>query len=48
MTYNDFDYVWDDRMFNGMGGWRVTEHTDEPKPERTADDFRDALIKKMS
>ena len=47
MSTNNFDHVWDDRMHNGMGGWRF-EPKEEPKPERTADEFRDALIKKMS
>ena len=44
MTYNDFDYVWDDRMHNGMGGWRITEHKDV----RDADDFLTALNKRLS
>ena len=48
MTINNFDYVWDERMHNGMGGWRFEPEEGKPKPERTADEFRDALIKKMS
>ena len=44
MTYNDFDYVWDERMHNGMGGWRITEHKDV----RDADDFLTALKRKLS
>ena len=46
MTYNDFDYVWDERMHNGMGGWRITERQDEPS--RDADDFLTALKGKLS
>lgn len=48
MTTKEFGNEWDEDMFGGMGGWRITEQTDKPKPERTADEFRDALIKKMS
>ena len=44
MTYNDFDYVWDDNLHNGMGGWRITEHQDV----RDADDFLTALKRKLS
>ena len=48
MTRNDFDYTWDEELHNGMGGWRFEPEEDKPKPERTADEFRDALNKKMS
>ena len=44
MTYNDFDYVWDYNLHNGMGGWRITEHKDV----RDADDFLTALNKRLS
>ena len=44
MTRNDFDYEWDDRLHNGMGGWRITEHKDV----RDADDFLTALNKRLS
>ena len=46
MTYKDFDYVWDDRLHDGMGGWRITEHVD--RPFRDADDFLAALKGKLS
>ena len=46
MTINNFDYVWDDQLNNGMGGWRITEHQD--KPFRDADDFLTALKRKLS
>ena len=36
MTTSNVDYVWDDNLHNGMGGWRITEHQD--KPFRDADD----------
>lgn len=29
MTLGDFDYEWDDRLNNGMGGWRMFPHVDE-------------------
>ena len=48
MSANDFDYVWDYNLHNGMGGWRFEPKEEEPNPARTADEFRDALIKKMS
>ena len=44
MTRNDFDYEWDDRLHDGMGGWRITEHKDV----RDADDFLTALNKRLS
>ena len=44
MTYKDFDYEWDDRLHDGMGGWRITEHKDV----RDADDFLTALNEKLS
>ena len=44
MSTNNFDYVWDERMHNGMGGWRITEHKDV----RDADDFLTALKRKLS
>lgn len=44
MSTNNFDYVWDERMHNGMGGWRITEHKDV----RDADDFLTALNKRLS
>ena len=47
MTTNNFDYVWDERMHNGMGGWRF-EPKEEPKPSRDSDDFLTALNKKLS
>lgn len=46
MTYEDFNYVWDDNLHNGMGGWRITENQD--KPFRDADDFLTALNKRLS
>ena len=46
MTTNNFDYEWDERMHNGMGGWRITEHVDQPS--RDADDFLTALKDKLS
>ena len=46
MTYDDFQYEWDDNLSNGMGGWRITEHQD--KPFRDADDFLTALKRKLS
>lgn len=48
MTINNFDYTWDDRMHNGMGGWRFEPKEEEPNPVRTADEFRDALNKNLS
>ena len=45
MSANDFDYVWDDRMHNGMGGWRITQHEETA---RDADDFLTALNKRLS
>ena len=47
MSANDFDYTWDDRMHNGMGGWRF-EPKEEPKPSLDADDFLTALNKRLS
>ena len=47
MSTNNFDYVWDERMHNGMGGWRF-EPKEEPKPFRDSDDFLTALNKKLS
>ena len=47
MTYDGMECKWDDRMHNGMGGWRF-EPKEEPRPARTADEFRDALNKKLS
>ena len=44
MSTNNFEYVWDERMHNGMGGWRITEHKDV----RDADDFLTALNKRLS
>lgn len=44
MTIKDYDYEWDDRLHNGMGGWRITEHKDV----RDADDFLTALNKRLS
>ena len=44
MTIKDYDYEWDDRLHNGMGGWRITEHKDV----RDADDFLTALKRKLS
>ena len=44
MTTNNFDYVWDEELHNGMGGWRITEHKDV----RDADDFLTALNKRLS
>ena len=44
MTIKDFDYEWDDRLHNGMGGWRIAEHKDV----RDADDFLTALKRKLS
>ena len=44
MTRNDFDYEWDDRLHDGMGGWRITEHKDV----RDADDFLTALNRRLS
>ena len=46
MSTSNVDYVWDDNLHNGMGGWRITEHQD--KPFRDADDFLTALNKKLS
>ena len=46
MTTNDFQYEWDYNLHNGMGGWRITEHTD--KQARDADDFLTALNKRLS
>ena len=46
MTINNFDYTWDDQLNNGMGGWRITQHVDEPF--RDADDFLTALKDKLS
>ena len=46
MSYKDFDYEWDDRLNNGAGGWRVTEHVDPPF--RDAEDFLTALNKRLS
>ncbi len=46
MTIKDYDYEWDDRLHNGMGGWRVTHHED--KTFRDADDFLAALKDKLS
>lgn len=25
MTYNGFNYEWDDDLSDGMGGWRITQ-----------------------
>ena len=47
MTYDGMECKWDDRMHNGMGGWRF-EPKEEPKPSRDADDFLTALNKKLS
>ena len=46
MSTSNVDYVWDDNLHNGMGGWRITEHQD--KPFRDADDFLTALKDKLS
>ena len=46
MSTSTVDYVWDDNLHNGMGGWRITEHQD--KPFRDADDFLTALNKRLS
>ena len=46
MSTNEFDYVWDYDLHDGMGGWRITEHQD--KPFRDADDFLTALNKRLS
>ena len=46
MSTSNVDYVWDDNLHNGMGGWRITEHQD--KPFRDADDYLTALNKKLS
>ena len=46
MSTSNVDYVWDDNLHNGMGGWRITEHQD--KPFRDADDFLTALNKRLS
>ena len=46
MSTNNVDYVWDDNLHNGLGGWRITENQD--KPFRDADDFLTALNKKLS
>ena len=46
MTYEDFDYVWDYNLHDGMGGWRITERQD--KPFRDADDFLAALKDELS
>ena len=46
MSTSNVDYVWDDNLHNGMGGWRITEHQD--KPFRDADDFLTALKRKLS
>ena len=46
MTLGDFDYEWADRLNDGVGGWRITEH--ENKPFRDADDFLAALKDKLS
>ena len=46
MTYDGMECKWDDRMHNGMGGWRITERQD--KPFRDADDFLTALKDKLS
>ena len=46
MSTNDFDYVWDYNLHDGMGGWRITERENEPF--RDADDFLTALNKKLS
>lgn len=47
MTHNGMEPKWDDRMHNGMGGWRF-EPKEEPKPPRDADDFLASLNKKLS
>ena len=46
MSTSNVDYVWDDNLHDGMGGWRITEHQD--KPFRDADDFLTALNKRLS
>ena len=46
MSTSNVDYVWDDNLHDGMGGWRITEHQD--KPFRDADDFLTALKDKLS
>ena len=46
MSYDGMNYEWDDRLSNGMGGWRITEQVDEPV--RDADDFLAALNKRLS
>ena len=46
MTTNNFDYVWDYDLHDGMGGWRITERKNEPF--RDADDFLTALKDKLS
>ena len=46
MSTSNVDYVWDDNLHNGLGGWRITENQD--KPFRDADDFLTALNKKLS
>ena len=48
MTYGGMECKWDDRMHNGMGGWRLEPKEEEPRPVRTADEFRDALKRKLS
>ena len=48
MTYDGMECKWDDRMHNGMGGWRFEPKEEETDPVRTADEFRDALNKKLS
>lgn len=45
MTYNGFNYEWDENLSDGMGGWRITEHDETV---RGADDFLAALKKKLS
>ena len=47
MTANGFDYVWDDNLCDGMGGWRIKEH-ENTKPFRDADDFLTALNERLS
>ena len=46
MSTNEFDYVWDYNLHDGMGGWRITERKNEPF--RDADDFLTALNKRLS
>ena len=46
MSYDGMNYEWDDRLNDGMGGWRITEH--ENKPFRDADDFLAALKDNLS